>query len=167
MRTGGWGSTGCTSARSSWAGASPSSRRRAEGRVCSPTSRSGRARPDGSHPGAPGRRSRRAPRGASGREPHHRVGAGPRDECVRRHPARGGRDLMARIRVLLADDHAVLRAGLRVLINGEPDMEVVGEASTGEEAVGLALAAKPGGGLLALTMPGGGGGGGARGGGGR
>ena len=64
---------------------------------------------------------------------------------------------MTRIRVLLADDHAVLRAGLRVLINGQPDMEVVGEASTGEEAVGLALAAKPDVVLLDLTMPGAGG----------
>jgi DNA-binding NarL/FixJ family response regulator len=43
---------------------------------------------------------------------------------------------MTSIRVLLADDHAVLRAGLRVLINSQPDMEVVGEAATGEEAWG-------------------------------
>ena len=35
---------------------------------------------------------------------------------------------MGRIRILLADDHAVLRAGLRVLIDAQPDMEVVGEA---------------------------------------
>ncbi len=37
--------------------------------------------------------------------------------------------------MLLADDHAVLRAGLRALINAEPDMEVVGEAGDGVEAV--------------------------------
>ncbi|MFQ5880503.1 MAG: response regulator [Dehalococcoidia bacterium] len=41
----------------------------------------------------------------------------------------------AKIRVLLADDHAVLRAGLRALISAEPDMEVVGEANDGLEAV--------------------------------
>lgn len=64
---------------------------------------------------------------------------------------------MARIRVLLADDHAVLRAGLRMLINGQPDMEVVGEASTGEEAWRQALALKPDVLLLDLTMPGAGG----------
>ena len=61
---------------------------------------------------------------------------------------------MTRIRVLLADDHAVLRAGLRVLINGQPDMEVVGEAATGEEAWRQADAVKPDVVLLDLTMPG-------------
>src|SRR5438093_13694932 len=40
-----------------------------------------------------------------------------------------------KLRVFVADDHAVLRAGLRRLINGQPDMEVVGEAGDGEEAV--------------------------------
>lgn len=42
---------------------------------------------------------------------------------------------MSKIRVLLADDHAVLRAGLKVLLGSEPDIEVCGEAATGEEAV--------------------------------
>ena len=42
---------------------------------------------------------------------------------------------MSRIRVLIVDDHAVLRAGLRMLMGGQPDMEVVGEAADGEEAV--------------------------------
>jgi two-component system response regulator NreC len=40
-----------------------------------------------------------------------------------------------KLRVFLADDHAILRSGLRLLINGQPDMEVVGEAGDGEEAV--------------------------------
>ena len=40
---------------------------------------------------------------------------------------------MARIRVLIVDDHAIVRAGLRMLINPQPDMEVVGEAGDGEE----------------------------------
>ncbi len=40
-----------------------------------------------------------------------------------------------KLRVFLADDHAVLRSGLRLLINAQPDLEVVGEAADGEEAV--------------------------------
>jgi two-component system, NarL family, response regulator NreC len=62
---------------------------------------------------------------------------------------------MARIRVLLADDHAVLRAGLRLLINAQPDMEVVGEAANTTEARELARALAPDVLTLDLTMPGG------------
>ena len=40
-----------------------------------------------------------------------------------------------KLRVFLADDHAVLRSGLRLLINSQPDLEVVGEAGDGQEAV--------------------------------
>ena len=40
-----------------------------------------------------------------------------------------------KIRVVLADDHAVLRAGLKALLNAEPDIEVVGEAADGAEAL--------------------------------
>jgi DNA-binding NarL/FixJ family response regulator len=42
------------------------------------------------------------------------------------------------IRVLLADDHAVLRTGLRLLLTGQNEFEVVAEASTGSEALSLA-----------------------------
>lgn len=42
---------------------------------------------------------------------------------------------MPKLKVLLADDHEVVRAGLRALIDGQDDMEVVGEASTADEAV--------------------------------
>ncbi|MFE3515438.1 response regulator [Streptomyces sp. NPDC059166] len=42
------------------------------------------------------------------------------------------------VRILLCDDHAVVRAGLLALLGGEPDIEVVGEAGSGEEAVALA-----------------------------
>ena len=42
-----------------------------------------------------------------------------------------------RIRVLLADDHAVVRKGISMLLNAEPALEVVGEASDGLEAVAL------------------------------
>ena len=47
------------------------------------------------------------------------------------------------IRVLLADDQALLRSSLSILIDREPDMEVVGEADDGEEAVRLAIASRP------------------------
>lgn len=61
---------------------------------------------------------------------------------------------MATIRVLLVDDHAVMRAGLRALLASEPDMEVVGEASTGEEAVELAERLRPEVAVMDLSMPG-------------
>jgi DNA-binding NarL/FixJ family response regulator len=62
-----------------------------------------------------------------------------------------------KIRIVIADDHAVLRAGLRLLINGQPDMEVVGEAADGSEAVTRARETQPDVMLLDLSMPGQGG----------
>ncbi|HEX6924977.1 MAG TPA: response regulator transcription factor [Longimicrobiaceae bacterium] len=59
-----------------------------------------------------------------------------------------------RIRILLADDHAMLRAGLRALLDAESDMEVVGEAGTGEEAVELAERLSPDVVVMDLSMPG-------------
>ena len=47
------------------------------------------------------------------------------------------------LRLLIADDHVVVRAGLRALLEGEPDLEVVDEAGSGEEAVQLALGLAP------------------------
>jgi len=58
-----------------------------------------------------------------------------------------------RIRVLLADDHAVLRAGLRLLIESQPDLTVAGEASDGAEAVRKTQALKPDIVVLDLAMP--------------
>jgi two-component system response regulator NreC len=57
------------------------------------------------------------------------------------------------IRVLLADDHAILRAGLAMLINSQPDMEIVGEAGDGPECVKRAATAKPDVVVFDLTMP--------------
>jgi DNA-binding NarL/FixJ family response regulator len=62
--------------------------------------------------------------------------------------------MMAKIRILIADDHAVLRAGLRMLIGAQADMEVVGEAADGEEAVRRAAELRPDIVLLDITMPG-------------
>src|SRR5712691_6557197 len=47
------------------------------------------------------------------------------------------------IRVLLVDDHAIMRMGLRVLLEGEPDLTVVGEAATCSEAVAAATCGQP------------------------
>ncbi|MQS17766.1 response regulator transcription factor [Streptomyces kaniharaensis] len=58
------------------------------------------------------------------------------------------------IRVLLADDQALLRGAFRVLIDAEDDMEVVGEAADGREAVELARATKPDVVLMDIRMPG-------------
>jgi len=62
----------------------------------------------------------------------------------------------ARIRVLIVDDHAVLRAGLRLLIDAQPDMRVVAEAADGAGAVTAAREHEPDVVLLDLTMPDGG-----------
>jgi two-component system response regulator NreC len=57
-------------------------------------------------------------------------------------------------RVLLVDDHAVVRAGLRRVLEAEPDIEVVGEAGTARDAVLEARATKPDVILLDIVMPG-------------
>ena len=58
-----------------------------------------------------------------------------------------------RIRILIADDHAVVRHGLRALIATEPDLELVGEATDGVEAGQLAAALHPDVILLDMAMP--------------
>jgi DNA-binding NarL/FixJ family response regulator len=57
------------------------------------------------------------------------------------------------IRVLLADDQALVRAGFRVLVESAPDLEVVGEASTGQEAVELAASTQADVVLMDIRMP--------------
>jgi DNA-binding NarL/FixJ family response regulator len=58
------------------------------------------------------------------------------------------------IRIVVADDHAVLRAGLIALLNNEPDMEVVGQAGDGAAALRVAQAVQPDVILLDINMPG-------------
>ena len=57
------------------------------------------------------------------------------------------------VRVLIVDDHAVVRSGIRLLLEQEPDIEPVGEAGTGREAVFQARALKPDVILMDVVMP--------------
>ncbi len=57
------------------------------------------------------------------------------------------------IRVLLADDHDILRQGLQLLLETQQDIEVVGEARTGREAIELTLRLKPDVAIVDITMP--------------
>lgn len=61
--------------------------------------------------------------------------------------------MMDKVRLLLADDHAILRSGLRLLLNSQPDYEVVGEAENGREALQQAQALHPDVLLLDINMP--------------
>ncbi len=60
---------------------------------------------------------------------------------------------MAAIRILLADDHVVMRNGLRLLLERQPDLEVIGEAADGREAVDMAAAGKPNVVVMDVAMP--------------
>ena len=57
------------------------------------------------------------------------------------------------IRILIADDHPVVRAGLRGILSGQHDLAVVGEAANGQQAVAQALALRPDVVLMDLRMP--------------
>lgn len=59
-----------------------------------------------------------------------------------------------KIRVLIADDHAIFRAGLRLLLNAQPDIEVVGEAADGLDAVEQVRKLRPDVVLMDITMSG-------------
>jgi len=50
---------------------------------------------------------------------------------------------MGKIKILIADDHAVVREGTRQILEQEPDLDVVAEAADGEEAVRLAGSSRP------------------------
>ena len=59
-----------------------------------------------------------------------------------------------RLRVLIADDHPLILAGVRLLLNDDPEVEIVGEARDGETALQMALELKPAIMVLDLSMPG-------------
>ncbi|HEY1402684.1 MAG TPA: response regulator transcription factor [Pyrinomonadaceae bacterium] len=60
---------------------------------------------------------------------------------------------MNKLRILLADDHAMMREGLRMLVSAQEDMEVVGEASDGRKAVALAQELMPDVVVMDVSMP--------------
>jgi two-component system, NarL family, response regulator NreC len=60
---------------------------------------------------------------------------------------------MKKIRILLADDHTLMRGGLRLLIEQHPDLSVVGEAEDGRQAVALTASLKPDVAVLDIGMP--------------
>lgn len=61
--------------------------------------------------------------------------------------------MLQTIKILVCDDHAIVRIGLKSLIAGNPDMELVGEATNGEEAVAMAKKLKPDVIIMDLLMP--------------
>ncbi|MBD7958243.1 response regulator transcription factor [Microbacterium sp. Sa4CUA7] len=61
--------------------------------------------------------------------------------------------MSAPIRVVLVDDQALFRAGIRMLVDSQPDLEVVGEASDGREAIGVVRATRPDVVLMDIRMP--------------
>lgn len=63
-------------------------------------------------------------------------------------------DTAGKIRVMIADDHAIVRTGASRLIKGEPDMEVVGEVDDGDKVLPMALELKPDVLVLDISMPG-------------
>src|ERR1700731_2446177 len=60
---------------------------------------------------------------------------------------------MDTIRVLVADDHSLVRAGFQSILSLEDDIDVVGEARDGAEALALAVQERPDGGLMDIRMP--------------
>ncbi|EKP95744.1 response regulator [Thermaerobacter subterraneus] len=95
---------------------------------------------------------------AAGRRADPAGGAGAASGAGGREPggpeAGAGREVQRPIRVLVCDDHAILRDGIRTLLEAHPDIAVVGEAADGREAVELARRLQPDVVLLDIGMPG-------------
>ncbi|MDR7522252.1 MAG: response regulator transcription factor [Armatimonadota bacterium] len=61
---------------------------------------------------------------------------------------------MKKIRVLIVDDHAIVREGVRMILSAHPEIQVVGEAGTGEQAVAMAQTLRPDVVIMDISMPG-------------
>jgi CheY-like chemotaxis protein len=110
-----------------------------------------RVRPPGPRP-RPQRRPRPAGHARAGRGPRRPPGRGERPR-PRHHHRRHGAGRMTQIRILLADDHPVVRDGLRGMLAGEDGFQVVGEAASGAEAVAVCGRERPDVVLMDLQMP--------------
>src|SRR5690606_2627271 len=77
-------------------------------------------------------------------------------ECIMTEPRVPENGRQTPIRILLADDHGVVRAGLRALLESQPDLRVVAEAADGPSAVSLTRQLEPTVVVSDLSMPGGG-----------
>ena len=137
---------------------------RAQARECAFRHRPARLQPGRGPSGGQRRRSRIRPGPGERRvwpardaDPGRRSGrhADGVQQTRHRHPGQRGGAGMTVIRVVLADDHPVVREGLRGMLTAEPDIEVVGEAASGPEAVVLAERLRPDVVLMDLRMPGG------------
>src|SRR6266496_5168521 len=62
-------------------------------------------------------------------------------------------EFLMKTRILLVDDHTILRAGLKMMLNAQPDFEVVGEAQDGRQAIAEGLRLQPDIVLMDITMP--------------
>src|SRR5215471_16119732 len=63
------------------------------------------------------------------------------------------RESLMKIRILLVDDHTILRAGLKMMLNAQPDMDVIGEAHDGRQAIQESQRLRPDIVLMDITMP--------------
>lgn len=61
--------------------------------------------------------------------------------------------MVEKLRILIAEDHQTVREGIKLLVNAQPDMEAVGEAGDGEQAIKLAVSLKPDLLLMDISMP--------------
>ena len=98
------------------------------------------------------RRGRPGPAADSWSRPGSRWAAPPPADRAEGRPGHGGNTVM--IRVLLADDQALIRAGFRLILDAADDIEVVGEATDGAEAVRLARSERADVVLMDIRMPG-------------
>ena len=77
----------------------------------------------------------------------------PLSFILRRYDQHGLEDELSKIRLLMVDDHEIVRAGLRMLLQAQPDMQIVGEVDTGRDAVAKAKELAPDVVLMDISLP--------------